>query len=752
MSREFQRNDKLSLKVEVFEESIIRIHAGGLDGYQDSLLNRYGFIEQLDELKTGIWDERSLCLPENYSLTIKPDLSLELRKNGNLLFATTVGYRPGTAPTVFQNRGYSFCSTIGEKEKFIGFGDQYRKGFLLNGQRDSLWIRNQSDYIPVPFFMSSKGYGILFNTTRRLHYDFGVKTPGAYDMNVTDEYLDIYIFTGADYWDLIRKYTLLTGRPQLPPMYTFGLWMVTHTEIRAHELLQLALEMRKAEIPCDILALEPLWMQKLYDESLDKNWNEERFPYFSWAKKTDTFIGDLKLMGYHFGLWMLSDYDHTWEEERLVNGCLPDIYKENEDIVSKENLQIAEQDDHFGHHPMRMDKITKPEEAYFEHLKKFVNQGVDYFKQDGYAQINLHPDRLYGNGCHDDVMHNIHYMLYTRQMIRGFEEHTGRRSFTLAVSGWAGFQRFPGTWCGDTGGGDQSLCAILQLATVGHAFATCDMEVDTREGIHMGFLLPWSQLCSWSYYKYPVYKGECIKAIFKSYADLRMRLLPFYYSLAREASISGKAIARPMHLVYPEVDDAYCLTRQFILGDAFLATAYSETVVLPEGKWFDCWTNRIVSGDWDEQQLKYPETRGGHLLAKAGAIVPLFPVQQFVGEKEVSNIVWQIFPVAGQSEFTLYLDNGIDFAYRQGKFASAKLTCRQSDDRIEISWSELAGGDKERIAGANHTFELLGVTGTVSVMVDGAENPFRIDNESNRTIIKSIKYGCRIEIKTNKTI
>lgn len=750
MAIEVQRLDNIKLKVEVFQENIIRIHAGGLDGYQDSLLNRYGFIEPLSESLTASWNGCDLCLPDNYSLSVRSDLSLELRSREKVLLATSAKYRPGTASTVFQNRGYSFSSTIGEKEKFIGFGDQYRNGFLLNGQRDSLWIRNQSDYIPVPFFMSSNGYGILFNTTRRVHYDFGVKTAGEYSMNVSDEYLDIYIFTGADYWDLVRKYTFLTGRPQLPPMYTFGLWMVTHTEIRAHELLQLALEMRKAEIPCDILALEPLWMQKLYDESLDKNWSEERFPYFSWAKQDDTFIGNLKLMGYHFGLWMLSDYDHTWEEERLANGCLPDIYKESEDIVSEENLQIAEQDDHLGHHPMRMDKITKPEEAYFDHLKKFIDQGVDYFKQDGYAQINLHPDRLYGNGCHDDVMHNIHYMLYTRQMIRGFEEHTGRRSFTLAVSGWAGFQRFPGTWCGDTGGGDQSLCAILQLATVGHAFATCDMDVDTKEGIHMGFILPWSQLCSWSYYKYPVYKGENVKAIFKAYADLRMQLLPFYYSLAREASISGKAIARPMHLVYPRVDNAYCLTKQFILGDAFLATAYSESVVLPEGEWFDYWTNRIVSGDWNEQQLKYPETRGGLLLAKAGAIVPLFPVQQFVGEKEVNNIVWQIFPAAGQSEFTLYLDNGIDFSYRQGKFASVKLICRQTNDGIEILWSDLEGKDEKMITSVIYAFELLGVTETVSVKVDGKEQTFRIEKGTNRTIVESVKYGSIIEIITTQ--
>ncbi len=745
MSLEILRQDNIKLKVDLSEENIVRIHAGGLDGYQDSLLNRYEFIEQLEELETTANKENCLKFGNSYSLSINPDLAFSLKKDGELLFETLAGYQPGTAATCFQNQGYAFCSTIMQNEKLLGFGDQYRQGFLLNGQQESLWIRNQSDYIPVPFFMSSKGYGILFNTTRRLYYDFGVKEQDKCSIHVATEYLDIYIFTGDDYWDIIRKYTLLTGRPQLPPMYTFGLWMVTHTEIRAHELLQVALEMRKDEIPCDILALEPLWMEKLYDESLDKNWNEERFPYFPWVKKADTFIGNLNLMGYHFGLWMLSNYDHTWEEERCINNKLPDIYSQSDDIIFKEKIQIAEEDDHFGHEPMRMDKVTKPEEPYFEHLKKFVDQGVDYFKQDGYAQINLHPDRLYGNQCHDDVMHNIHYMIYTRQIRQGFEAYTGRRGFSMAVAGWAGFQKFSGTWTGDTGGGDQSLCAILQLATVGHALATCDMEVDTIEGIHMGMFLPWAQLCSWSYYKYPVYKGEMIKNIFRNYINLRMQLIPLYYSLAREAQLSGKAVARPLHLVYPKSETAYSLRKQFMLGDAFLVGVYSNKIVLPEGEWFDYWTNSIISGQWDEVELAYDEKLyGGTLLVKAGAIIPLLPVQQYVGEKEIEHITFQIFPASDKSEFKLYLDDGLSLEYKNDKYAEASLYCQRQAGQIEIYWGEVRGKEQERITEVDYLIELLGDLDIISVEIDGHDSPFTVDSQNKRTMIPALKFGNKI--------
>jgi alpha-glucosidase (family GH31 glycosyl hydrolase) len=742
-----EREDKVTLKIKTFQDGIIRIQAGGIDGFQDSLLNRYNFIESLETLDTASWEDHKLSLPDSHSLIVNPDLSFALLNGDDLLFETVSGYCPGTGSTCFQNKGYAFCSTIDDEEKLIGFGDQYRQGFLLNGQRESLWIRNQSDYIPVPFFMSSKGYGILFNTTRRLYYDFGVTESDKSIINVATEYMDIYIFTGSDYWDIIRKYTLLTGRPQIPPMYTFGLWMVAHSEIRAHELLQLAVEMRKDKIPCDILALEPLWMEKAYDDSLEKKWNEERFPHAPWAQKDDTFIGNLKLMGYHFGLWMLSDYDHTWDEERRINGKLPDIYAASDDMTIPEQLQLVEEDDHFGHVPMRMDKITKPEEPYFEHLKKFVDEGVDYFKQDGYALINLHPDRLYGNQCHDDVMHNIHYMIYTRQMLRGMEEHTGRRAFTMAVAGWAGFQKFSGTWTGDTGGGDQSLCGILQLATVGHAFATCDMEVNTVPGIHMGLLLPWAQLCSWAYYKYPVYKGEEIKTVFRNYINLRMQLLLLYYSLAREAELSGKSIARPLHLVYPEIDVAYALRKEFMLGDAFLVGVYSNEVVLPKGQWFDYWTNRVVSGDWSNVELTSDnKLYGGALFVKPGAIIPLIPVQQYVSERELKQLTFQIFPAAGRSEFNLYLDDGVSLKHRDGKYAEATLYCDSATNKVEVYWGDISGDEPERISSLNYSIELLGMVDVTAVDVDGVDTSFMIDELANRTFIPAVKFGSKVVI------
>lgn len=744
MEQDFIRHDDVRLKVTAFEGGILRVQAGGLDGYQDSLLNRYGIIEPLAPCAEARWHERTLELPDGHRLKVGEDLSFRLLKNETLLLATGPGHQPATAPTVYQNRGFSAEFSLHPEEKLIGFGDQYRKGFLLNGQRESLWIRNQSDYVPVPFYMSSRGYGILFNTTRRLFYDFGTEQAGRCHFHVADTYFDVYIVTGAPYEALINSYVQLTGRSQLPPMFTFGLWIVAHTEIRAHELLQLARAMRDEKIPCDLLALEPLWMEKLYDASLQKSWSAERFPYFPWVAFEDTMIGNLKAMGYHFGLWMLSEYDHTWEEERRIGAGQPDAARK-ECIIPASDLELVEQDDHFGHQPMTFDKMTKPEEPFYEHLKKFVDQGVDYFKQDGYALINLYPDRLYGNGRREDEMHNLHYMLYSGQMIRGFEAHTGRRAFGMMVAGTAGFQRYPGTWAGDTGGGAQALCAILQLATLGQACPTCDMEM-TPEGVHMGLLLPWSQINSWASYSYPLYRGASLQHLFRAYIEQRMRWLLFYYSLARETGQSGKAIVRPMHLVYPDRAEAYELTHQFFIGDALLAGAYTDRLTLPPGRWLNYWTGEILTGDWGEQQPTVPEDRGGPLLVREGALIPCVPVQQFVGEKSIDHITWQVFPGTDESSFTLYLDDGIGLDHRQGAYAAALLRARPDAEGLTLSWDPVEGNEPERILSLSHTFEWLGDAVIRSAECDGRPMDVRPDPDTGHPLIGPVQHGQVIRV------
>ena len=474
-------------------------------------------------------------------------------------------------------------------------------------------------------------------------------------------------------------------------------------------------------------------MEKYYDCSAEKEWNAARFrgcehesPYRAGA---DFMIHALNRMGYELGLWLCSRWDFTLEEERR----LPQAERAGEADAesSLAGLEISHTDENLGHNALYMDENTVREQAWFEHLKKFVSDGVRFFKLDPAWLINEFPDRLYGNGRQDEEMHNIAFMLASKQMHNDYAAFTCRRPYGISIAGWAGAQRFAGTWAGDTGGGKQSLVGILQDALIGHAYATCDMNTADVAGIHLGFLLPWALINSWSYFQYPGFQGDFIDGVFRDYSALRMRLLPFYYSLAWQASQSGRAIARPLCLVHPEVDAAYTQLKQFYLGDALLVSVYQDEVVLPAGRWFDMWNSTVVEGAWKPLALPLPENRGGHLLLREGALIPTVPAQQYVGQQAWETVNWLIFPGATPTSFSLYLDDGDSLDYQTGNYAAVTLTCTPTDDGCELTWGAITGNQPERLTRLRHTFTLLGSTSLTATREDGAPLPLTASADPN---------------------
>ena len=296
--------------------------------------------------------------------------------------------------------------------------------------------------------------------------------------------LDYYVLVGDSYREILDLYTQLTGRPALPPLWSFGLWFISRTQADCKEFLDDCLNFRREGMPCDALSLEPGWMASDYDFSTDKTWHPERFPIPAYAEYgPNNFLDAARRLGFKPGLWLCNDYDLSWEEERRLRAertMADDAQASAEGHEVDERLQRG----------IRMDKLTKPDEPWFEHLKKFIDQGVEYFKQDGASQVLPHPDRKWANGMDDQEMHNLYPLLYSKQMHQGFREHTGRRATGFTPCGWVGFQRWTGTWAGDTGGGPEPLCASLNLSLCGHVYSTVDMEVQTKEGIHFGFLQP----------------------------------------------------------------------------------------------------------------------------------------------------------------------------------------------------------------------------------------------------------------------
>ncbi|MBD3183492.1 DUF5110 domain-containing protein, partial [Candidatus Poribacteria bacterium] len=508
--------------------------------------------------------------------------------------------------------------------------------------------------------------------------------------------------------ELINHYTEIAGKPHLLPLYGYGLTFVCNQQANAREMLDDCLNFRREGIPCDLVGLEPGWMSEHYDFTINKQWHPERFYIPHWSPKgSHTFLGAASRLGFKISLWLCCDYDLSYAEEALIP---------KEEEPQDRHHDDFEKDEHLGHAPLRMDKLTKPDEPWFEHLKKFVDQGVSAFKMDGANQVNEHPDRMWGNGMTDEEMHNLYPTLLNKQMSLGFKEHTGKRAMIYSSGGYAGIQRYSATWAGDTGGGSGPLTSMLNHGLSGHSNTSCDMDVFSHQGIHFGFLMPWSQLCSWAYWRHPWLLEEKSLEVFKYYARLRYRLLPYIYSMAHIASRTGMPIMRSMNLMFP--DDPECENRisQYMFGESFLTGAFTDTIYLPEGKWFDFWSGEVYTG---KQELKcnIPEDRGGPLFVRSGAIIPNWPEMDYVGHKPVNKIDLHVYS-AGKSSFTLYEDDGISYDYLDGAVATTLIENSFNNGLMELTIHTRKGSYKGMPENRCYDLYIHAIGKPSSVLVD----------------------------------
>ena len=696
--------NNITLTLRVLENGIVRMTASGMDAPEPSLLERYGVVEEpapaSASLKGGI-----LRFGE-FELEVRPDAAWVLRRNGETIAATAAGNAPATAPTEKRNKGYRVCMQVADGERFLGLGDSQRQQLVLNGLSGELWIRNPVCHVPVPFVMSSRGYGIFFNTTRKLYYNIAKTDAKKAVFAVADSFLDIYILTGQSLAGLINSFTLLTGRPHLPPMKSFGIWVIMYYWSTCNDVQNIASGMRERKMPCDNISLEPGWMEKNYDQTVDRDWSEHRFtacpaPY--WRGAVQHMIQCLGRAGYNIGLWLCCRWDLTLEEERRARARLGEPEQTPSELMKIDDVAYQLLDEKMTGEAY-LDNVTKRDQAWFDHLKKFVDDGVKYFKLDGCALMSEFPDRLYANKKTDEEMHNLAFLLEAKQTFEDYEKYTSKRSYGIYPCAWTGVQRYAGTWCGDTGGGRQPMIGLLQNCLVGHTFCTCDVENDHIPGIHMGYLLPWTVVDCWAAPHYPGYLSEDLNDIGRDYSNLRMQLVEYYYSLAFLASQTGMPIMRPLFMAYPEEDWTYSQDMMFMIGDFLLADVFSGADIrLPKGRWYDMWSGKTYEGNGESQAIPVPKNRGGHLFLREGSLVPTLPVRQSVDPKAVTEIEWLVFP-GRDASFDLYLDDGETLKHREGEYAVQTVNLRGR----ELEFGGIRGGRPEFLSNVKHTVRIVG--------------------------------------------
>lgn len=661
----------------------VRLRPDGL--FPEPGLVRYGVVQSaLPSAQVEVVeDEQAVHLD-----TGEARLTLS-RRDGRAVLRDAQGkllVQDAEAPRSDPQTGFRASFALRDDERLYGLGDETRDRIQKRGHKTRMVLRNVVSYAPIPFLMSTGGWAIFLNSTWFHDVDAGATASDRLVFSARQGELDYYLIAGRGLPELLDHYTQIAGRPAVLPMWAYGLtWVCDERGVRARDVLYEALTFRREGVPCDLIGLEPDWMERHYDFSVDKQWSTERFhqPFWKPHEQPGGFCAALKNMGFRLSLWLCCDYDVSEYEEQILCGDDAPTGDDEHAAPAPEDRYEEDiiRDPHFV--PRYFDTITRPGEPWFEHLKKFVDNGADAFKLDGSNQICFHPDRKWRNGMDDREMHNLYPVLLAKQMSRGFAEHTGRRPMIYTAGGYAGIQQYAATWAGDTGGGEKPLVCALNHGLSGHSNVSCDMQVWTKAGIHFGFLQPWSQVLCWHQYNQPWFLPEDLQRLFKRYARLRYRLLPYLYSAAHVAARSGMPMMRAMPLVAPDDPGSDELVLQYMLGDSLLTCAFTDTIHLPAGKWVDYWTDEVHEGPL-ELHYEPPENCGGPLLVRGGGIIPTWPEMDYVGHRPVETVGLEVYPCAC-GEFTLYEDDGVSLAYLDGEVATTAINCEAREDGLTLT-------------------------------------------------------------------
>lgn len=578
-----------------------------------------------------------------------------------------------------QNGGFSISIPSPDNERFFGLGDAGRDGVNHRGRSLNIWVANVSSYGPIPLLLSSRGYAILINSTYRQKFDICDTEKNTLSIYSVDGSADFYLFNAKNLKECISAVTDVTGKPAMLPAFAYGFMFVENENVTtAKSMLEDIRTMRDRAIPCDTFGLEPLWMGG-YDFSVDKKWDKDRFYIPYWLPKNtsdaQTFFGPMRFMGMQLSLWLCEEYDLFYEEERqaIANG----MGEYNADASTDDEEQFKKnaefQDSHLVA-SVKNDKITKIDEPWFEHLKKFVDNGASCFKLDGSNQVLEHPQRYWAGKYPDAEAHNVYPIVLAKQMSEGFKDHTGRRSMIYTAGAFTGIQKYAATWAGDTGGGPRTLTSALNYAMCGHTNTSCDLDVLNPSSIHYSFLSTWTQQNNWTYYNYPWYLPKETEELIRSYSTLRSTLFPYIYSAAHNAYVTGMPVVRPLALVCDEEKYANVFNA-YMLGDSLYVGAFDMNLTLPEGEWIDYFTGKVYSGD-----VKYeiPEGRGGALLVKRGSVFATMTPQQYILEREHEYVI-NVYP-GGDSDFELYEDDGFTHDYENGGYAITKIDLKDNGD------------------------------------------------------------------------
>lgn len=498
---------------------------------------------------------------------------------------------------------------LGVGETVYGLGERFT-ALVKNGQTVETWNRDggtstEQAYKNIPFYLTNRGYGVLVNHPECVSFEVASEKISKVQFSVAGEYLEYFVIDGPTPKAVLDRYTRFTGRPALPPAWSFGLWLTTSftTNYDEETVNRFIDGMAERELPLHVFHFDCFWMKAF--QWCDFEWDPATFP------DPEGMLKRLKARGLKICVWI-----------NPYIGQKSPLFREG-----KEKCYLLKRPDGAV---WQWDKwqpgqgivdFTNPAASdwYAGHLKRLVGMGVDCFKTDFGERIPI--DVVWHSGADPQKMHNHYAFIYNELVWNVLKDTVGEQDAVLfARSASVGAQQFPVHWGGDCYANYESMAESLRgglsIGLSGFGFWSHDIGgFENTAPAHVykrwcafGLLSSHSRLHGSKSYRVPwAYDDEACDVV-RHFTQLKCRLMPYLYRQSVLAHERGTPVMRAMMLEFP--DDPACdyLDRQYMLGDSVLvAPVFSEAgdvaFYLPPGRWTHLWHNdELDGGRWHRQR------------------------------------------------------------------------------------------------------------------------------------------------------
>lgn len=500
------------------------------------------------------------------------------------------------------------------EERVYGLGERF-SAFVKNGQSIECWnedggTSSQIAYKNVPFYVTSEGYGIFVDHAQPVSFEVASEKVEYVGFTVEGEVLRYHFIYGPEIKEVLRTYTDMTGKPALPPAWSFGLWLTTSfTTSYDENTTSLFIDgMLERNLPLRVFHFDCYWMRGL--KWCDFEWDNNMFHNVPEMLKRYKEERGLKIC-----VWINPYFAQG--TELFKYGVAHDYF-----LKRKDGKGVKQTD--FWQPGMAILDVTNPDALkwYTQKLRELLAIGVDCFKTDFGERIPI--DVTYYDGSEPVSMHNYYTYLYNKAVFELLKEVKGEQeAVVFARSATAGSQKFPVHWGGDSSASYPSMAETLRgglsFALSGFSFWSHDISgfeqiasPDVyKRWVQFGMLSTHSRLHGSTSYRVPWLFDDEACDVVRYFTNLKCKLMPYLYRMSVYAHETGIPVMRPMILEYMGEMGMKDLDMQYMLGESLLvAPVFREdgTVeyYLPEGRWTHLLTEETKEGGrWYQDTYDY---------------------------------------------------------------------------------------------------------------------------------------------------